>query len=320
MRRRALAGLAALAGAPWLPGCAAPPLSPVPSVPSASSASSAERPGAPSVPSVPSVPVPPEVVRVLRASRPPAVLALGEVHDHAGLHRLRLDWLRALVAAAPGMAIALEQLDDSRQRELDAARAAGVIDPRALARAGGFDFDGWTWSHYEPVIELALARALPLVGANRPVAEVAAIARGARTGGEPPAGWTPADEQAQQRLLDEGHCGLMPPAALAPMARAQRARDAAMAQALARAAAAHRMPVVLLAGNGHVRRDLGVPRFLAAAGHAGATLVVGFVEEAAGTGEAVADGQGLYDWRVALPATPRPDPCAALRERFRRPR
>ncbi len=308
MRRRALAGLAALAGAPWLPGCAAPP------EPSASSASPAERPGAPGAL------VPPEVVRVLRASRPPAVLALGEVHDHAGLHRLRLDWLRALVAAAPGMAIALEQLDVSRQHALDAARAAGVIDPRALALAGGFDFDGWTWPHYEPVIELALARGLPLVGANLPVAEVAAIARGARTGGEPPAGWTPADEQAQRRLLDEGHCGLMPPAALAPMARAQRARDAAMAQALARAAAAHRMPVVLLAGNGHVRRDLGVPRFLAAAGHAGTTLAVGFVEETAGTGEAVADGQGLYDWRVALPATPRPDPCEALRERFRRPR
>jgi uncharacterized iron-regulated protein len=301
VRRRALAGLAALAGVPWLAGCAA--------LRQSAGAAAAPR-----------VAVPSALVRALRATQPPALLALGEVHDHAGLHRLRLDWLRELAAAVPRFAIALEQFDASRQDELDAARATGAAEPRALARAGGFDFDGWTWSYYEPVIALALARGLPLVGANLPMAEVAAIARGVRAGGEPPPGWTPSDERAQQRLLDDGHCGLMPPAALAPMARAQRARDAAMAQALARAAAAHRMPVVLLAGNGHVRRDLGVPRFLAAAGHAGTTLAVGFVEETAGTGEAGADGLGLYDWRVALPATPRPDPCEALRERFRRPR
>jgi hypothetical protein len=109
----------------------------------------------------------------------------------------------------------------------------------------------------------------------------------------------------------------MPAAALAPMARAQRARDAAMARALVEATRIHRMPVVLLAGNGHVRRDLGVPRFLGVAGHPGRTLAVGFVEDAAGRGEPGPDPQGLYDWRVALPAIARPDPCESLRERFR---
>ena len=303
MSRRAILRLAALAGAPELTGCAA----------------MAARPDVagndPAAAVMPAVPV--GIVDALASTRPPAVLALGEVHDHDGLHRLRLAWLRELAQAPLRFAIAMEQLDASRQRELDAARAAGSSEARALARAGGMDFDGWTWSHYEPVIALALRHDLPLLGANRPVAEVAAIARGTRQGGEPPPGWSAADERAQRSLLDEGHCGLMPAAALEPMARAQRARDAAMARALAEAARGLRMPVVLLAGNGHVRRDLGVPRFLPAAGHAGATLTVGFVEDAAGTGQAGADPSGLYDWRVALPAIARPDPCEGLRERFR---
>ena len=50
---------------------------------------------------------------------------------------------------------------------------------------------------------------------------------------------------------------------------AQRARDAAMALTLAgqwrrRRAGGDRGPVILLAGNGHVRRDYGVPQLLAA--------------------------------------------------------
>ena len=58
--------------------------------------------------------------------------------------------------------------------------------------------------------------------------------------------------------------------------------------------------VVLLAGNGHVRRDLGVPRWLE--GTAGArAFSVGFVEEPA---------EGTFDERVAIVPHPRVDPCA----------
>lgn len=269
---------------------------------------------------VPRDPVPPALRAALTDGMRPCVLALGEVHDHPGLHERRLDWLRALTSGSQRCCLVLEQFDRSRQNALEDAQRRGETDPRAVAAAGGFDFAGWEWPRYEALIALAMARGLPLVAGNLPGPAVAAIARGRSPGGEPPAGWRDDDEAAQRRLLDEGHCGLLPASALAPMARAQRARDGAMAAALVAAIGRHRLPAVLIAGNGHVRRDLGVPRFLASAGHVGSVLTVGFVEDAQGRGEAGADPSGRYDWRVGLPAHPRPDPCEGLRARFGRPR
>ena len=310
--RRAL--LAALPAALWLPGCSVPgPGSP---------GSDAGSPGSGRLGSprqAPSDPVPPALRAALTDDAGPWVLALGEVHDHPGLHARRLDWLRALTADSQRLCLVLEQFDRSRQDALEAAQRQGA-DLRAVAAAGGFDFAGWEWSRYEALIALAMARGLSLVAGNLPGPAVAAIARGRSPGGEPPAGWRDDDEAAQRHLLDEGHCGLLPASALAPMARAQRARDGAMAAALVAAIGRHRLPAVLIAGNGHIRRDLGVPRFLASARHVGRVLTVGFVEDAQGGGEASADPSGRYDWVVGLPAHPRPDPCEGLRARFGRPR
>jgi uncharacterized iron-regulated protein len=68
-------------------------------------------------------------------------------------------------------------------------------------------------------------------------------------------------ESAQEREIEVGHCHQLPPSILPAMARAQFARDAVMGSAVtANANAGHGL--VLLAGNGHVRRDIGVPRWL----------------------------------------------------------
>ena len=85
------------------------------------------------------------------------------------------------------------------------------------------------------------------------------------------------------------------------MALAQVARD----QQMARAVAAHAgRGAVLLAGNGHVRRDLGVPRWPDAATRARAQSV-GVLETAASA--------GAFDQHVVVPPQPRPDPCASMR-------
>jgi uncharacterized iron-regulated protein len=89
------------------------------------------------------------------------------------------------------------------------------------------------------------------------------------------------------------------------MARAQFARDATMARVLERAAA-RGGGAVLLAGDGHVRRDLGVPRWLRGSASA-RCLSVGFVEE----GEA-ATLASAFDALAVGPAAPRDDPCARV--------
>jgi len=104
---------------------------------------------------------------------------------------------------------------------------------------------------------------------------------------------------AQERAVDVGHCGALPPALLPRMAEAQLARDAVMAAVLREHAD---NGVVLLAGDGHVRRDLGVPRWLAGVA-AERILSVGFIEDHD------VPIVGRYDAVVVAAPAPREDPC-----------
>ena len=79
--------------------------------------------------------------------------------------------------------------------------------------------------------------------------------------------------------------------------------DAVMAAALREHAA---RGVVLLAGNGHVRRDLGVPRWLSA-GDRARVFAVGFLEQ----GDPPERAE-LFDAVVHTARAVRDDPCAAF--------
>jgi uncharacterized iron-regulated protein len=238
-----------------------------------------------------------------------AIVLLGEVHDNAEHHRLRLALLRRALEAGWRPALALEQLDRERQAEVERARRERPRDAQHVIDAAGGA--GWSWEHYRPLIELALAYELPLVAANLSRAEAKEIARHglgavfeaddlARLGldREVPADW----QAAQEREIDAGHCGALPRHAWPALARVQLARDAVMAGALREHGA---RGVVLLAGNGHVRRDLGVPRWLPEAQPR--VFAVGYLEE----GDE--PPPGAFDAVVVTPRVERPDPCAAFR-------
>jgi uncharacterized iron-regulated protein len=113
-------------------------------------------------------------------------------------------------------------------------------------------------------------------------------------------------QQAQEQEINHGHCNALPKAMWASMARAQFARDAALAHLLERHAAGG---AVLLAGNGHVRRDIGVPRWFDEIA-ASRTLVVGFVE--AGGLDPL---PSQFDKVVRTARAPRADPCDGFRAR-----
>ena len=117
----------------------------------------------------------------------------------------------------------------------------------------------------------------------------------------------PHDEQAAREAEEMGaHCDALPEAILPGFVEAQRLRDAALAEAALAALAAHGPPVAIITGNGHARRDWGVPALLAIA----APEVEVF---ALGEFEALPEGTVPFDlWTVADPVD-RPDPCAAFR-------
>lgn len=243
------------------------------------------------------------------------VLLIGEVHDNAAQHRLRLGWLESLAAARP-LVLALEQFDSDRQADLDRALAADAADrtddvaarARRVAEAAGFDFRSWDWAHYGPVVELALRRSMPLVAANLSRRETSAVARGQAGTVPEPSGWSAGDRHALEASIRIGHCDLLPASRIAPMAAAQRARDARMADSVADARQRTGLPVVLLAGNGHVRRDLGVPRYLADRRPEDRLFSIGLLEAGGGPSPA-----GFHRAEFTAPAQ-RGDPCESLRK------
>ncbi|MES2150356.1 MAG: ChaN family lipoprotein [Pseudomonadota bacterium] len=241
------------------------------------------------------------------APAPPSqVLLMGEVHDNPDGHRQRYEALRALVEAGWRPAIAMEQFDRERQPALTAAQASCHDADCIIAQAG--NGKGWSWEHYRAPIELALRYKLELLAANVSRADASKVIKDGFSAAldaptiaafgldQPlPAGLM----ERQQSEIAASHCGQLPDAMLPGMARAQVTRDIWMAKTVREHASGG---VVLLAGNGHVRRDIGAGRWLSGL----APVSHGFVE--AGN----APQAGTYDVVHSIPVHVRPDPCAAF--------
>jgi uncharacterized iron-regulated protein len=245
---------------------------------------------------------------------------LGEVHDNAEHHRMRHDVLAALVGDGRRPAVAMEQFDREHQRPLQLAQNEPAPTPDRLKTAGRFDAQGWNWAYYEPIIRLALDHHLPIVAANLSRAEAfrvstegaAAVFGGAEVRALHLTRSLPDAARVKlQRVIEDGHCGMAPPNILPGLIAAQRARDAIMAAALQ----AH-APAVLIAGNGHVRRDFGVPYYLAQYPQGDDVQVVGFIEvetNRPAPTDYVTAGAPEYDYVVFTAPASRPDPCKDLR-------
>lgn len=236
----------------------------------------------------------------LRFTQP--VVLLGEVHDNAAQHALRLRAFEASLAAGARPALVMEQFDRERQGLIDALRAKSPpADAEALiAAAGG---PGWHWAYYRPFVALALRHGLPIVAANVSRDEARRVMReGLRAGGFD-AAVPPEVLEIHARDIEDSHCGTLDAATARRMALAQVARDQAMAAAVERHAD---RGVLLLAGNGHVRTDVGVPHWLDAATRQ-RSEAIGVLEEG--------DDERAFDRWVLTPTQARPDPCEAMRKK-----
>ena len=124
--------------------------------------------------------------------------------------------------------------------------------------------------------------------------------------------------------IRDSHCGHAPEERVGAMIGAQRARDAQMAEALLTAPG--NGGAVLIAGDGHVRNDYGVPAYLQRIDPSALTVTVAFVEVNAKRAEAESyagrfGGRLPFDYVWFTPAVDDEDPCEKFRkslERLRR--
>jgi uncharacterized iron-regulated protein len=253
---------------------------------------------------------------------------LGERHDHPDHHRIQATLVRGLLAAGRRPAVAFEMFTADDAPVIARQLAAAPRDAAGLARAVDWKRSGWPdWAYYEPIAQAALDAGLPIVAANLAPATARALARGQRG--------ALAEEFVARHALDrplpgggqaalateirEAHCGHLPADRIDGMVLAQRARDAALADSMLGAAAA-RDGAVLIAGNGHVRTDRGVPSYLRAREPGAVIVAVAPLEVREGWAQpqdyaAAFEGRLPYDWVWFTPRLDDVDPC----ESFRRP-
>jgi uncharacterized iron-regulated protein len=240
------------------------------------------------------------------------LVLLGEVHDNAVDHALRGALLTAFADRHP--AVVFEQF--ARADGPIAVPAAGDSMEHWLD-AHGFDRTGWKWPIHRPVVDAAIAHARSLWGSGLSRETLRSVVRD--TGASAPADLrqlmdqAPLDSTARavlDRELIEGHCGRLPAALIPGMRAAQVVRDASMALGLVQAGTGG--PAWLIAGNGHVRRDVAVPRLLRTAAPGSRVLAVGLLErEADGALPDVAERR-MYDLVIVTPRAVREDPCRGL--------
>ncbi len=258
---------------------------------------------------------------------------LGERHDHPDHHAIQAWIVGALAAAGGRPVVAFEMLDASQQAALDRHLSVSPADAAGLGPAVGWEKRGWpAWALYQPIAEAALGAGLRIRSANLGRDETKALSKDGAGALDPAlvarlglaAPLPEAQRTSIEREISEGHCGHAPPAALPRMVEVQRARDAAMAAALREAGDGG---AVLIAGNGHVRKDHAVPARLLEQEPDARMLSVAILEVIPGRDEApayahdpVPDGSAapaptgaLFDYLWLTPRLDDDDACEKYR-------
>ena len=233
------------------------------------------------------------------------VVVLGEVHDNPVHHEQQA---RAISALSP-KAVVFEMLTEAKALKV---RPELIADQQALEQTLDWGSSGWPdFAIYYPIFQAAgdaaiFGGAVPREDARRAVSDGAAMVFG---GGAALFGLHDNLDDAEQGEREAGqvaaHCDALPVEMAAGMVEAQRLRDAALARAVVAAMAETGGPVAVITGNGHARRDWGVPRALGLVAPELSVITLGQLE-------AEPDRPVPYDfWLVTIPVE-REDPCAGF--------
>lgn len=251
------------------------------------------------------------------------IVVLGEAHDNPHHHQLRAGLLTK-------PAIAMEQLRADQNAGLAQFNAFRAASERPVTISDfkekvGWSASGWSKYPYDPLLAAILATNAPIYAGDPPRDTIRKIAK------EGLGVLSPEDQKrlALDQLLGEkldavsaeeieaSHCGMLPKTAIPNMALAQRYRDAHLADATLKAAAAHGQ-AVLLTGNNHARTDRGVPWYIGARAPDKKVVSVVLVEVEEGKIDPAAyvprdpEGKPAADYLIFTPAIVRDDPCKAF--------
>jgi uncharacterized iron-regulated protein len=265
------------------------------------------------------------------ALRKADIVLLGENHDNPDHHRLQAWAISQIAKGREGKgAVVFEMIGADQAAALDAFAATkpAAADAAKLGIAVKWQERGWpAFALYQPIAEAALAAHFTLHAGDAAQGTIRQVGKqGTQSLGtdeEKRLGLDHALSPAlQDALLDDlydSHCQMVDKAKLGPMANVQRFRDATLAANLMSASEGGRI-AILIAGDGHVRKDRGAPLYLRAQAKPPHAVAVMHIEVAEGVTDPAAlvpkgpDGAPATDFAVFTPAAERGDPCEAFRK------
>ncbi len=250
-----------------------------------------------------------------------AVILLGELHDNRHHHQARAELIDSISQARQALeplSLVVEQLPMGGV-VLPGEQVAGTRLLEQLRQAG-FQEKAWAWPMHEPIFRAALSQGVAVHGGNLVRDQSMQLFRqGAPAlpqklqGLLAKAPLAPSSLQTLNKALVDGHCGQLPQNMVDPMRLVQRATDLALL-----VTATEHAPSVVIAGNGHIRKDFGMPTLLPALPIPVTLVAVGFVEAETAAGKPMpkelADATDLSDWALydyvwVTPAAQREEPC-----------
>lgn len=238
-----------------------------------------------------------ETAARLDALLPADVLLIGEQHDAAEHHQIEQQIVSSLAARGLLAAVALEMAEAG----VSTSQLKPGSTEEQTRRALKWDNKAWPWLAYGPAVMTAVRAGIPVLGANLPRAQMQDRMKDDKLDVQLPG---PA-LKAQQQAIRIGHCNLLPESQITPMTRIQIAKDITMADTI-HALVFPGKVVVLLAGNGHADRNLGVPQ------HLRANLKARSIHLRAGDGSG-SHRPDAFDSVWPTPAVPETDYCAGLK-------
>ena len=250
----------------------------------------------------------------------------GEVHDNALHHELR-----SRLGMSNFASVVMEQMPNDKSAILDTfwretAKNYKDGDIDKLKTAVDWANGGWSKYNYDPLFLAILKGAQPIFAGDAPRETIKTIAKGgeAAVSAEDKTRLAldkPLGEKLDAAALSEielAHCNALPKEALGGMAYAQRYRDATLSDGVI-TAISKRGSTLLIAGNGHVRKDRGVAWYLGQRKPGLKTLSIQLIEVEEGKTDAAAyvpldpDGKPAADYVIFTPKAERADPCEAMK-------
>ena len=200
-------------------------------------------------------------------------ILLGENHDNPWHHERQLSLVSDLVKRGWLKQLSMEMMTPGQQSGANNIVAERSQDVDKIKKALNWS-ERWEWKFYGPIVSFVVAEGIPLRSANLERDALMAIYRQTYVVRLPDVLDKPALELTRERIV-KSHCGNIPEDRIDSMVMIQRARDDEMATSLLHAPTGS----LLLAGNWHVRNDLGVPRYLMKAKPEKKVITLSFVEQ-----------------------------------------